>query len=112
MEKQNMEQNFYTKGEEIANAITHGVGTVLAIAALVLLVVFSAERGTAWHVVSFSIFGAALVILYFDRGRHLKFLLFHSAFISIPGFPRYIHVIAPWGPCPMGIMTYGTYYVI
>ena len=35
------ELNFYTKGEEIANAITHGIGVVLAIAGAVLLIVFS-----------------------------------------------------------------------
>lgn len=67
-----MEENFYTKGEEIANAITHGIGTALAVAALVLLIVFAALKGTAWHVVSFSIFGATMVILY------LESTLYHS----------------------------------
>jgi hemolysin III len=67
-----MEENFYTKGEEIANAITHGIGAVLAVAALVLLIVFSVIYGTVWHVVSFSIFGATLVILY------LESTLYHS----------------------------------
>ena len=52
-------------GEEIANAITHGVGACLAIAALAILVVFAAMKGTVWHVVSFSVFGATLVLLYF-----------------------------------------------
>lgn len=55
----------YSTGEEIANSITHGIGAALAIAALVILVVFAALRGTAWHIVSFSIFGAMLVLLYF-----------------------------------------------
>jgi hemolysin III len=59
-----METGFYSKREEIANAITHGIGACLAIAALVILTVFAALKGTAWHVVSFSIFGATLVILY------------------------------------------------
>jgi hemolysin III len=59
-----METGFYSKREEIANAITHGIGACLAIAALVVLTVFAAIKGTAWHVVSFSIFGATLVILY------------------------------------------------
>jgi hemolysin III len=53
-----------TKGEEIANAITHGVGALLAIAGLVLLIVFSALQGTAWHISSFTIFGSAMVVLY------------------------------------------------
>lgn len=67
-----MEQSFYTKQEEIVNAITHGVGVALAIAALVILIVFSALKGTPWHVVSFSIYGATLVILY------LGSTLYHS----------------------------------
>lgn len=54
----------YSLREEIANAITHGIGALLSIAALVLLVVFSSIYGGPWEIVSFSIFGAALVLLY------------------------------------------------
>ncbi|MCE4564284.1 hemolysin III family protein [Maribellus sp. CM-23] len=61
-----------TLGEEIFNSITHGIGTLLSIAALVLLVVFAAIKGTVWHVVSFSIFGSTLVLLY------LASTLYHS----------------------------------
>lgn len=51
-------------GEEIANAITHGIGAALAIAGLVLLLVKAAHTGTPWHITSFAIFGATMVILY------------------------------------------------
>lgn len=54
----------YTRREEAVNAITHGIGTLLSIAGLVVLVVFAAWKGTAWHVVSFAIYGAAMVLLY------------------------------------------------
>lgn len=54
----------FSKGEEIANAITHGIGALLSIAALVLLIVFSSLHGSAWHVVSFTIFGATMLMLY------------------------------------------------
>jgi hemolysin III len=50
--------------EELANALTHGFGAVLAIAGLVLLVVFASLRGTARHIVGASIFGATMVLLY------------------------------------------------
>jgi hemolysin III len=67
--------------DELVNAITHGVGALLAIAALVLLVVFAALFGNVWHVVSFSIFGSSLVILYLSStlyhsftGNRIKFL--------------------------------------
>lgn len=54
----------FTKGEEIANAIIHGIGALLSIAALVILIVFAALHGTAWHVVSFTLFGSTMVLLY------------------------------------------------
>jgi len=54
----------YTKGEEIANSITHGLGVVLALGGLVVLIIFAALYGNAWHIVSCSIFGAALILLY------------------------------------------------
>lgn len=54
----------YSIGEEIAHAVTHGVGIPLSIAGLVLLVTFSALYGDAWHVVSSAIYGSTLVLLY------------------------------------------------
>ncbi len=54
----------YSLGEEIANAITHGLGLALSIAGLVILTVFASLRGGAWHVVSVSVYGASLVVLY------------------------------------------------
>lgn len=53
-----------TLGEEIANAVSHGVGSLLAIAACVVLIVRSAFRSTAIGVVSACIYGASLIILY------------------------------------------------
>src|SRR6478752_6742423 len=55
----------YSTREEVANAITHGIGAALAIAALVVLVVFAAIRGNVWHVVSFTVYGSTLILLYF-----------------------------------------------
>lgn len=66
------EKRKLTQGEEITNVILHGVGLGLAIAALVVLVVLSSMFGTVWHTVSFSIYGATLVILY------LSSTLYHS----------------------------------
>ncbi|TDX45513.1 PAQR family membrane homeostasis protein TrhA [Orenia marismortui] len=62
----------FTKGEEITNAILHGIGLGLAIAALVILVVFASISGDIWDIVSFSIYGVTLVILY------LSSTLYHS----------------------------------
>jgi hemolysin III len=55
---------FYTLGEEIAHAVTHGVGFVLSVVGLVALVLAASVRGDAWHVVGCAVFGATLVLLY------------------------------------------------
>lgn len=54
----------FTRGEEIANAITHGVGAVLSIVGLTLLIVLSSLEGTPWHVISFTIYGITMLLLY------------------------------------------------
>jgi hemolysin III len=61
----NETKRVYSTREEIANAITHGIGAALAIAALVILIVFAAIRGNVWHVVSFTVYGSTLILLYF-----------------------------------------------
>ena len=53
-----------TLGEEIANAISHGLGCVLAIAALPILVFYAAQRGTAVNVVAASVFAGTAILLY------------------------------------------------
>ena len=58
--------------EEIANSVTHGVGLCLSIAGLAVLVILASLRGTPWHIVSCSIYGSTLVILY------LTSTLYHS----------------------------------
>ncbi|MDP3725942.1 MAG: hemolysin III family protein [bacterium] len=47
------------------SSFTHFLATLLSIGGLSVLVVLAAIKGTAIHVVSFSIFGAALILLYF-----------------------------------------------
>jgi len=85
-----------SSSEEIANSITHGIGAGLSIAALVLLIVYSSIYGGIWHVVSFSIYGATLVILYISstlyhsfrnpRLKHIFHILDHSCiFLLIAG---------------------------
>jgi hemolysin III len=61
--------------EELANAVLHGIGLGLAIAVLVSLIILGNVYGSALHIVSFTIYGSTLVILY------LSSTLYHS-------FPR------------------------
>ncbi|MDP3430957.1 MAG: hemolysin III family protein, partial [Desulfomicrobium sp.] len=62
----------YSFGEEIANSITHAIAAGMSIAALVVLIVAAVSHGDAWHVISFSIFGATLILLYMSS------TLFHA----------------------------------
>lgn len=50
--------------EEIANALTHGLGLALSVVGLVVLVPLSAARGTTTHLVACAVYGATLVLLY------------------------------------------------
>lgn len=54
----------YTLGEELLNAISHGVGTLLSIAGLVLCIVFSAIHNDVYAIVSSAIYGSMSIILY------------------------------------------------
>lgn len=54
----------YTKGEEIFNMVSHIVGGAFAVTALVVCVVISALKGSAYGVVTSSIYGATMVLLY------------------------------------------------
>jgi len=62
----------YSRGEEIANAVTHGIGTGLSVAGLTLLVVLAILYGDVSQIVSFSIYGSSLIVLY------LASTLYHS----------------------------------
>lgn len=46
------------------SGLTHFFGLLISIAGLVILVYLAAKRATPWHIVSFSIFGASLILLY------------------------------------------------
>ena len=62
MEKEKI--TYYDLKEEKLNVISHFIGLVLSVIALVLLVYYASVEGSAWHVVSFSIYGASLIVLY------------------------------------------------
>ena len=66
------ETKMMTQNEEIANAVLHGIGLGLSIAVLVALIILGRNNGNAWHIVSFSVYGSTLVLLY------LSSTLYHS----------------------------------
>ena len=54
----------YSPIEEKININSHAIGFILSIVALVLLVAHASMHGDVWHIVSFSIFGTSLILLY------------------------------------------------
>ncbi|MBW6468258.1 MAG: hemolysin III family protein [Coriobacteriia bacterium] len=78
----------YGLGEEIANAVTHGIGTVLGIVAFTLLVAFAVMQGGTIEIVSSIVYGTTLVLLYtastlyhsfpWPRVKHVFKLLDHA----------------------------------
>lgn len=63
----------YSKTEELANSLSHGVGAILSVIGLIMLMVYSSPMNDPWKVISFGIYGLSLVSLY------LASTLYHSA---------------------------------
>lgn len=71
--KKNDEKRPQSIGEEIANAVSHGVGTFLSIAAMIVLIVQAVINDLgAIAVVSAALYGAGLILLYTNSS------LYHS----------------------------------
>ncbi len=98
--------------------MTHGVGGLLAIAGLAVLVTFAAIRGSAWHVVGCSIFGATMVLLYTSstlyhairapRAKQVLRRLDHAGiFLLIAGTYTPFTLVSlrgPWGWSLLGVI--------
>jgi len=62
----------FTRLEETANAVTHGIGAALSVAGLVVVVVFAAMRADAYLITGAAIYGSSLLVL------HLASTLYHA----------------------------------
>ena len=54
----------FTKGEELANAISHLVGAILGLGGLILMIAYSLKNGNAWHLAGSIVYGSSLFVLY------------------------------------------------
>ena len=112
------EPNSYSLSEEIANSVTHGIGLLLSLAALSVMVVLAALKGTAWHIVSCSIYGATLVLLFaastlyhslpWPRVKRILKIIDHSAiYLLIAGTYTPFLLVSlrgPWGWTLFGVI--------
>ncbi|MBN1387821.1 MAG: hemolysin III family protein [Bacteroidales bacterium] len=99
----------FTKQEETANWLSHFTGAILASAGLTLMIVASALKGNAWHVVSTTIFGSTMVMLYFSSAvahglpagklKQIFFVIDQAAiFLLIAGTYTPLALVALHGP--------------
>ncbi|GAK10692.1 hemolysin III family protein [Geomicrobium sp. JCM 19039] len=127
------ETHVFSRREELANAITHGVGSLLSVTALVILIVYASIYGTALHIVSVAIFGATMTLLYvnstllhsFPTGKvknlfeifdHSSIYLFIAGtytpflFLALDGALSWILFGIVWGIAAIGI-TFKAFFV-
>ncbi len=51
--------------DELANAVTHGIGLMLAVGGLCSMIILTSFRGgNYWHIVGCTVYGVSLVVLY------------------------------------------------
>ncbi|QGV04542.1 PAQR family membrane homeostasis protein TrhA [Lactobacillus acetotolerans] len=97
--------------DNIFSAITHGIGFGLAVAGLVILILKAVSTGSTLRIVTFSIYGSCLVLLYlfstlyhsliFTKARNVFQIFDHSSiFLLIAGSYTPYSLVAiggPWG---------------
>lgn len=107
-----------SRGEEIANSLSHGLGAVLALACMPFLISRMAERGTAATIVGAVVFTVTMVFLYFSsalyhalpdgRAKQICAKLDHGAiylFIAGSYTPFALGVLkGPWGWSLFGVV--------
>lgn len=88
----------YTLGEELVNAITHGLGTILAAAGTTLLVASAVYQGDPYRLAGAIVYGGSLLLLY------LMSTLYHSM-----ASPRAKEVLRVFDHCTIFLLIAGTY---
>jgi hemolysin III len=113
-----IEARAQTRGEEVANSLSHGVGMQLAVASLPILVQFAARRGGTAELIGVSLFSATKNVLYLvsalyhamprGRAKHWLNRIDHAAiylFIAGSFMPYLLGVLrGPWGWTLLGIV--------
>ncbi|MGD9679195.1 MAG: hemolysin III family protein [Vulcanibacillus sp.] len=54
----------FLRMREPVNALTHLIGTILSAIGLTVLIYIAVIQATSWHIVTFSIYGASMILLY------------------------------------------------
>ena len=101
----------YSYSEELANSIIHGIGILFSIAGLGVLTAFASVFGSVWHIVSCSIYGGTMILLFtastlyhsipLQKAKSVFRTLDHSSiFLLIAGTYTPVTLVSlrgPWG---------------
>ncbi len=90
--------NSYSNREELLNVITHGLGAILSIIALILLVNKALDMGTNIALFSMLVYGISMVILYTAS------TLYHSATV-----PKWRDPLNVWDHISIYLLIAGSY---
>jgi hemolysin III len=63
----------YTRGEEIANSMTHGFGLLLSVFGMLVLIDRASATGDVWRLTSGIVFGLSLILLYASSAAYHGF---------------------------------------
>ena len=130
MNTENNTRNRNTLLIEIGNAVTHGIGASLSIAGLILLIIRAVHTGSPMRIVTFTIYGSALILFYlsstlfhaliFTRAKRVFQILDHSmifvliaatytpyCLVSIGGWLGWTILGVIWGLSVIGIVSKG-----
>ncbi len=90
----------YSRGEEIANSITHGIGALLGVIGMTVLLVFAVLYGTPAHFISYMIYGSSLIFLYSASTLYhaLPFLKAKSIFKVLDHIGIYLLIAGTYTP--------------
>lgn len=105
----------YTKIEEIINGVTHGLGVVFGIVALTVLLILSIRKGDIPSIVSFSIYGGCIILMFLsstlyhsftgEKTKNILRVFDHSSiFIFIAGTYTPIVILTLKGNLRLGIL--------
>lgn len=98
IEERNVHYSEYSAAEELANAITHGIGVALSVAGLAILLIMAINTGDPWRIASFTVYGVSLICMY------LASTLYHSI-----RNPRAKYLLKIFDHCAIYLLIAGTY---
>ncbi len=117
----------YSIQEEIANAVSHGLGVLLSVAGLTVLLFYAAMEGSVSKIISYSVYGTSLIALFLastlyhaishEKTKKLFKLLDHCAIylliagtytpllaITLKGWLGYSMLVVIWSLAAIGIV--------